>query len=172
MTCEESAGTGASQGRIVNGTGEERGRIGAIDHAQADDVGRERAARVVEDVRTGKITYNEKYKDDGKPQFKHRQNPRDSYKQGIITDIAQVGGYPVYKSVKPLKDTDNDGMPDEWEVKYGLNPKDASDAVKDCNGDGYTNIEKYINGIDPSTKVDWSDWKNNYDTLAKKGGLN
>ena len=128
--------------------------------------------RVVEDVRTGKITYNEKYKDDGKPQFKHRQNPRDSYKQGIITDIAQVGGYPVYKSTKALKDTDNDGMPDEWEVKYGLNPKDASDAVKDCNGDGYTNIEKYINGIDPSTKVDWSDWKNNYDTLAKKGGLN
>jgi Pectate lyase len=129
-------------------------------------------SRVTEEVRTGKIVYNEKYKDDGKPQFKHRQNPRDSYKQGIITDIAQVGGYPVYKSVKPLKDTDNDGMPDEWEIKNGLNPKDASDAVKDCNGDGYTNIEKYINGIDPSTKVDWTDWKNNFDTLAKKGGLN
>ncbi len=128
--------------------------------------------RVVEDVRTGKITYNEKYKDDGKPQFKHRQNPRDSYKQGIITDIAQVGGYPVYKSTKALKDTDNDGMPDEWEIKYGLNPKDASDAVKDCNGDGYTNIEKYINGIDPTTKVDWTNWKNNFDTLTKKGGLN
>lgn len=129
-------------------------------------------ARVTEQVRTGKVVYNEKFKDDGKPQFKHRRLPKDSYKQGIITDIAQVGGYPTYKSVKAPKDTDNDGMPDEWEVKYGLNPKDALDAVKDCNGDGYTNIEKYINAIDPATKVDWTNAKNNFDTLAKKGGLN
>jgi hypothetical protein len=41
----------------------------------------------------------------------------------------------------------------------------------DCNGDGYTNIEKYINGIDPDLKVDWRDIKNNRDTLAEKGSL-
>ncbi|WP_243347306.1 thrombospondin type 3 repeat-containing protein [Parabacteroides sp. FAFU027] len=121
--------------------------------------------RVIKQVRTGKVVYNHKYKEDGKPQFKNRRLPKDSYKQGIITDIAQVGGYPKYKSTKAPKDTDNDGMPDKWEIKYGLNPKDASDAVKDCNGDGYTNIEKYINGIDPTKKVDWSDPKNNHDTL-------
>ena len=38
-------------------------------------------------------------------------------------------------------------MPDEWEKANGLNPNDPSDANKDCTGDGYTNIEKYINGI-------------------------
>ena len=64
-----------------------------------------------------------------------------------------------------------DGMPDEWETANGLNPKDATDAVKDCNGDGYTNIEKYINAIPTSTKVDWTDVKNNHDTLAEKGKL-
>lgn len=43
--------------------------------------------------------------------------------------------------------------------------------VKDCNGDGYTNIEKYINGIDPAKKVDWTEVKNNHDTLAKRKSL-
>ena len=30
-------------------------------------------------------------------QFKYRRLPKDSYKQGIITDIRQMGGYPEYK---------------------------------------------------------------------------
>ena len=67
--------------------------------------------------------------------------------------------------------TDGDGMPDAWEVRYGLNPNDPGDAVKDCNGDVYTNIEKYINGIDPAKKVNWTDIKNNHDTLAKRKSL-
>ncbi len=97
-------------------------------------------------------------------QFEHRRLGPDSYKQGIITDIRQVGGYPEYAG-KPYKDSDNDGMPDKWEKKNGLDPKDPSDAVKDKNGDGYTNIESYINGIDLNTKVDWTDLSNNKDTL-------
>ncbi|GAA6771798.1 hypothetical protein [Flavobacterium sp. CGRL2] len=55
--------------------------------------------------------------------------------------------------------------------KFGLNPNDASDAVKDSNGDGYTNIEKYFNGIDPNSKIDWTKSENNTDTLAKLKGL-
>jgi hypothetical protein len=82
--------------------------------------------------------------------------------KGMITDPSQVGGYPQYKG-QPYADADKDGMPDEWETKYGLNPNDASDAAKDLSGDGYTNIEKYINGIDPKTKIDWKDPKNNVD---------
>jgi pectate lyase len=87
-------------------------------------------------------------------------------KLGIITDVKQVGGYPEYKG-EPVKDTDGDGIPDWWETKYGLDPNDPSDASKDCNGDGYTNIEKYINGIDPTTKIDWKDLRNNRDTLPR-----
>jgi hypothetical protein len=103
--------------------------------------------------------------------FKYRRLPQDSYKQGVITDPRQMGGYPEYKTWEPYVDTDGDGMPDEWEKQYGLNPNDPSDAVKDCNGDGYTNIEKYINGINPQTKTDWRNLNNNYDTLAAKGKL-
>ena len=62
-------------------------------------------------------------------------------------------------------------MPDEWELRYGLDPNDASDAVKDCNGDGYTNIEKYINGIDPRKRIDWTKPENNHDTLEGRKSL-
>ncbi len=81
-----------------------------------------------------------------------------------------MGGWPEYKG-KPYKDTDGDGMPDEWEIANGLNPNDPSDANKDCTGDGYTNIEKYINGISTKEKIDWTDLKNNHDTLKGKTSL-
>ncbi|MBQ7719402.1 MAG: glycoside hydrolase family 3 protein, partial [Clostridia bacterium] len=41
---------------------------------------------------------------------------------------AKYNGYPEYGAWEPYVDTDGDGMPDEWEKQYGLNPNDASDA--------------------------------------------
>jgi hypothetical protein len=125
--------------------------------------------RVVKTVVTGKAIYV----GDAPlfiPKYVKRRLPVDSYKQGIITDIRQVGGLPEYKG-QPVIDTDMDGMPDAWEKASGLNPNDPTDAVKDCNGDGYTNIEKYINGIDTKKKVDWKNPKNNHDTLAGRKSL-
>jgi hypothetical protein len=82
---------------------------------------------------------------------------------GFITNPNEVGGYPEYKGT-PYKDADGDGLPDEWETSHGLNPKDSTDATSDLNADGYTNIEDFINGLDPrAPKVDWSDLKNNVD---------
>ena len=40
-------------------------------------------------------------------------------------------------------------MPDAWEEKYGFNPNDPSDANQNANGNGYTNIEEFLNGTDP-----------------------
>lgn len=127
--------------------------------------------RIIEEVRTGVLKRKDGLEMTIGSEFVKRRLPADSYKKGIIVHPDQVGGYPKYKG-KPYKDSDGDGMPDEWEKRYGLNPNDPSDANGDINGDGYTNIEKYINGIDPTKKVDWTDPKNNHDTLAgKKGGL-
>jgi hypothetical protein len=126
--------------------------------------------RIIEEVETGKVYYVEGLDPKSFYQFEHRRLPADSYKKGIITDIKQVGGYPEYKGI-PYVDTDKDGMPDAWEKANGLNPNDASDAVKDCTGDGYTNIEKYINGIGTKKKTDWTNLGNNHDTLAEKGKL-
>jgi len=44
-------------------------------------------------------------------------------------------------------DSDHDGIPDEWEKAHGLNPNDPADANGDYNGDGYTNLEKYLNSL-------------------------
>ncbi|MFY7839130.1 MAG: pectate lyase family protein, partial [Lacibacter sp.] len=53
-------------------------------------------ARIVKEATTGKVEFNPNVKLP-ETQFKHRRMPIDSYKIGIITDPAQVGGYPEYK---------------------------------------------------------------------------
>jgi hypothetical protein len=126
--------------------------------------------RIIKQVRTGKIEVKDGLENAIGAAYIKRRLPADSYKKGIITHPDQVGGYPVYKG-KAYKDSDNDGIPDAWEKKYGFNPNDASDANKDSNGDGYTNLEKYFNGIDPKSKTDWTKYENNTDTLSKLKGL-
>ncbi|OHE80803.1 MAG: hypothetical protein A2107_01370 [Verrucomicrobia bacterium GWF2_62_7] len=70
----------------------------------------------------------------------------------IINSPDQVGGYPVMRSGVPPVDSDNDGMPDEWERKANLNPADPSDANTSRNGDGYTNIEEYLHSLAMPTR--------------------
>ncbi len=55
--------------------------------------------------------------------------------------------YPPAVTHKEITDSDNDGMPDEWELQRGLNPTSASDATGDYLGQGYNNIEYYINDL-------------------------
>jgi pectate lyase len=93
---------------------------------------------------------------------------RDTLDQRIINDVKNTtgriidvqGGYShgtdyelttnAWPTLKPgiaLKDTDQDGLPDEWELKNKLNPNDSSDASKLTAGSHYTNIEVYINDL-------------------------
>jgi len=44
-------------------------------------------------------------------------------------------------------DVDRDGMADAWERANGLNPADATDRNGDRNGDGWTNLEEYVNSL-------------------------
>lgn len=44
-------------------------------------------------------------------------------------------------------DTDRDGMPDAWERTAQLDPSDPADGKADRDGDGYTNLEAYLNSL-------------------------
>jgi len=46
-------------------------------------------------------------------------------------------------------DTDNDGMPDVYELNNGLNPNSSADANTDADGDGLTNLQEYKLGTNP-----------------------
>jgi hypothetical protein len=76
----------------------------------------------------------------------------DHVRKGTGTHIDtqdEVGAWPAYKTAPAPADRDRDGMPDDWERKRGLNPDDSADSRADRNGDGYTNIEEYINSLIP-----------------------
>lgn len=76
------------------------------------------------------------------------------YRQGtgkLIATIEEVGGMPVIAAGTPYADADRDGMPDAWEKARGLNPN-FNDSAADRDGDGYTNLEEFLNSPYPSRR--------------------
>lgn len=73
-----------------------------------------------------------------------------SGKPGLIDHQDDAGGYESYPTTYRASDwdSDNDGLPNWWEVWYGLNPtssaNDFSDANNDADRDGYTQLDKYL----------------------------
>ncbi|MBR2202981.1 MAG: pectate lyase [Prevotella sp.] len=74
-------------------------------------------------------------------------------KPGLIDVVADVNGYTEKTfptGAHPADyDTDGDGIPNEWEIRYGLNPNSAADG-KTYTLDTkkyYTNLEVYCNSL-------------------------
>jgi len=65
----------------------------------------------------------------------------------IIRDEAEVGGMPEIKGGTAPVSTAGDGIPDAWKTAHGLDPKAAGVATGDRDGDGYTNLEEYLNEL-------------------------
>jgi hypothetical protein len=63
------------------------------------------------------------------------------------------------------KDTDSDGMPDAWELQYGLDPTDPSDAQSDRDNDGVTALDEFLAGTIPSGSLD-IDGNDKFDALS------
>jgi len=64
----------------------------------------------------------------------------------IINSQTDVGGWPDLPPGTPWTDSDGDGMPDDWEASHGHDPYSA-DGATDPDGDGYTNLEDWLNGL-------------------------
>lgn len=86
--------------------------------------------RILKEVKDGTVTFN----------------GSKTGKRGIIDSQADVGGWPILAQGTVLKDTDTDGMPDDWEIAKGLDPKLPNASGKNLST-GYDNIEVYLNEI-------------------------
>ncbi|MGB7156651.1 MAG: hypothetical protein WBD40_01215 [Tepidisphaeraceae bacterium] len=90
-------------------------------------------ARIVQEVRTGTGTIKA-WADDP---FNADPNEGVEWRALVNTPLtSRPAGF----------DTDQDGMPDAWEQKHGLNPAIAENNG-DFDADGYTNLEEYINEL-------------------------
>jgi hypothetical protein len=89
--------------------------------------------RVIEETRTGTTTF---------------KGGLTGY-PGLPDSQKDVGGWEDYpEEHRPADwDTDGDGMPNAWEHEHGFNPNDPADGALDSDGDGFTNLESYLNGI-------------------------
>jgi hypothetical protein len=70
-----------------------------------------------------------------------------------ITDSLDADGWPVIAGGTPYTDSDHDGMSDAWETAYRFNPNNAADGNQDADGDGYTNVEEFLNGTNPNSNT-------------------
>jgi hypothetical protein len=66
---------------------------------------------------------------------------------GIIDSQSAVGGWPELASLPSPADSDDDGMPDEWEDASNLNKNSPSDAQLTTVDGKYPNVEVYINTL-------------------------
>ena len=85
---------------------------------------------------------------------------RDAVDRRVVADVRnrrgklldsqeEVGGWPALKSLPAPVDQDRDGIPDSWETAHGLNSNNAADGRSESDGDGYTNLEEYLNSLCP-----------------------
>lgn len=65
--------------------------------------------------------------------------PSTTTDAGGFARITSTGG--------PIQDSDNDGMPDDWENRFSNTDANRFDANDDPDGDGYPNIEEYLNSL-------------------------
>ena len=83
---------------------------------------------------------------------------RDAVDERVIADVRnrtgrlidsqdEVGGWPILRTRDVRPDSDRDGMSNQWEKAHGLDPSNPADGPLDRDGDGYTNLEEYLNAL-------------------------
>ncbi len=65
--------------------------------------------------------------------------------------IAAADGFePSFEIIRKDQDQDRDGLPDDWETYYGLNPNNSADAHQDLDGDRVSNLGEFLLHSDPA----------------------
>ena len=97
-----------------------------LEHAGASHFRDPVDLRIIEEIRERKYTFGN---------------------NGIIDSQEDVGNWPLLRPATLPVDSDGDGMPDEWEIRNGLNPNDPSDRNAFTLDNNYTNLEVYLNEL-------------------------
>jgi len=93
-------------------------------------------------------------------------HPRDTYDQQIVHEVRsgtgnlidediEAGGLPDLRPALNPVDTNDNGIPDWWQIQFGLGPESELNPASDMNGSGYTNIEEYLNGTDLEKYIEY-----------------
>ncbi len=83
----------------------------------------------------------------------------DRFGTGAELPTCRVSGQP---------DSDCDGLPDDWELAHGLDPRWAGDALLDHDGDGLNGLEEYAYGTDPQNRdTDGDGYSDGDEVLAR-----
>lgn len=129
----------------VNTTSAEQAFIDVLAHAGVSYPSRDFIdTRIISEVNDGNATYGATWGGGGKGII---DSQYDLCPDSNCPNCPNNCWLPVLNSTTPPNDTDNDGMPDYWEQALCLNPNDPNDSSGDRDGDGYTNIEEYINWL-------------------------
>ena len=89
---------------------------------------------------------------DGTPDYQDLDSDNDGMPDSTET-FADTDGDGTPNIHDP--DSDGDSLPDGWEVTYGLNPLNATDADADLDGDGQSNLAEYLAGTQPNNAADY-----------------
>ncbi|WP_455392658.1 outer membrane protein assembly factor BamB family protein [[Eubacterium] cellulosolvens] len=103
----------------------------------------------------------------GEFQYYFRANDMENAANSIFTTKSYE--LEVVEYTKTDDDSDGDGMPDVWELQYGLDPFDPADALNDTDGDQYPNLQEYY-GLDGKPGGNDSSDPNDELDLPVKGG--
>jgi len=107
-------------------------------------------ASQVQNIVLGDVGANRPQRDSVDSRVVNDVNNRTGFSAGYRLGVnypSEVGGWPIIVGGTAPTDSDSDGMPDSFESSNGLDPNSASDRNGDLDGDGFTNLEEYLNSL-------------------------